>query len=290
VGAGGLDEQGAVDVEEQEHVVILSDAVGLDSDIALHDAGPGAWDTTIPGHWEVVRGPLGGFVAALVLHGLTRAVDDPARPPRSLTVHFLRPPAPGPARLTATVERAGRGLSTVSARLEQDGRPAALALAAFGGPYPGPAYDEAPMPPVDPPDPDRVAPAAAATFTPPPFTRNLTLQQRFGALPFTGADRAEVGGWTGLLEPRPLDALSVALFADAWFPAPFPRATSPSVAPTIDYTVHFRGAIPPGTDGLVLARFTSRVARDGYFEEDGEVWLPDGTLVAQSRQLALLLG
>ncbi len=268
----------------------MSRGMGLDADLALHDAGPGAWDTVVPGHWEVVRGPLGGFVAALVLGALTRAVADPARPPRSLTVHFLRPPAAGPARLTATVERAGRGLSTASGRLEQDGRPVALALGAFGGPYPGPTYDDAPMPAVAPPDPDRAPPSALPTFAPPTFTRRLTLQQRFGAEPFTGADRAEVGGWTGLVEPRPLDALAVALLSDAWFPAPFPRATGPTVAPTIDLTVHFRAAIPPGSDGLVLGRFTSRVAREGYFEEDGDLWLPDGTLVAQSRQLALLLG
>ena len=49
----------------------------------------------------------------------------------------------------------------------------------------------------------------------------------------------------------------------------------------------FRAPLP--VTGPLLARFTSRLARDGYFEEDGELWTADGTLVAQSRQLALLL-
>ena len=38
----------------------------------------------------------------------------------------------------------------------------------------------------------------------------------------------------------------------------------------------------------VLARFTSSTSAGGFFEEDGALWSPDGTLLAQSRQLALL--
>jgi hypothetical protein len=36
-------------------------------------------------------------------------------------------------------------------------------------------------------------------------------------------------------------------------------------------------------------RFRTTVAAEGYLEEDGEVWSLDGRLLAQSRQLALLL-
>ena len=266
--------------------------MGFDEDTALAPAGDGVWDAHLVDHWEVVRGPLGGYVAAIVLRGLMLAVGDPERPPRSYTVHFLRPPAPGPARVHAQVERAGRALSTASARLEQDGRLCAVALGAFAGPYPGLEFDERSMPVVAAPEPGRRPPPGTDRFVPPRFAEQMTLQPRFGAEPFAGADQALVGGWLGLREPRPVDALSVALLSDAWFPAPFPLLDGPAAAPTIDLTVHFRTGDWGRLDGadLLLGRFTSSVAREGYFEEDGELWAPDGTLVAQSRQLALLLG
>jgi acyl-CoA thioesterase len=115
------------------------------------------------------------------------------------------------------------------------------------------------------------------------------MQQRFGAQPFSRADRSETGGWLGLREERALDALTVALLADAWYPAPWPRLSELAPAPTIDLTVHFRSPLP-ALGPLLLGRYRSRYVRDGFFEEDGEMWSPDGTLVAQSRQLGLLLG
>jgi acyl-CoA thioesterase len=53
--------------------------------------------------------------------------------------------------------------------------------------------------------------------------------------------------------------------------------------------VYFRAPLPID-DTLLLVRFRSRLVRDGLFDEEGEMWAPDGRLVAQSRQLALLIG
>ena len=87
----------------------------------------------------------------------------------------------------------------------------------------------------------------------------------------------------------PARRAAIAVLADAWFPAPWPRLKALAPAPTIDLTVHFRAPLPL-PDSLLLGRFRSRLTRDGFFEEDGELWAPDGTLVAQSRQLGLLIG
>ena len=65
------------------------------------------------------------------------------------------------------------------------------------------------------------------------------------------------------------------------------------VVPTVDLTIHFRvgpaASGPRADDAFVLAAFRTTVAADGFLEEDGEIWAPDGTLLAQSRQLATVL-
>ncbi len=265
-------------------------AVSFDADTALRPAAEGVWEGEIADGWQTPRGPLGGYVMAIVLRGMELAVSDPERQGRSATMHFLRVPEAGPVTVRAVVERAGRSLSSVSARLEQDGKLVGLALGAYSKPWEGPLLNESPMPEVDPPEGREPLPSGPPREDgPPPFIGKLTMQQRFGEHAFTGSKRAEVGGWLGLLEERALDAPAVALLADAWFPAPWPRLKKLAPAPTIDLTVYFRSPLPIA-DTLLLGRFRTRHIRDGFFEEDGEMWAPDGTLVAQSRQLGLLLG
>jgi acyl-CoA thioesterase len=258
-------------------------------DIALSAAGDGVWKGTLSEGWETPRGPLGGYVMAIVMQALELAVDDPERQARSMTMHFLRVPRAGPVTVHATVERAGGSLTRVSGRLEQDGKLLGLALGAYSKPFESPLLDESPMPEVEPPEPPE--PAGALPDTPAPdFLKRMVFQHRFGDFPFTRSDQSEVGGWLGLYgEDGPLDAPTIALLADAWFPAPWPRLSELAPAPTVDLTVHFRSPLPIES-ALVLGRFRTRLVRDGFFEEDGELWAPDGTLVAQSRQLGLLIG
>lgn len=143
------------------------------------------------------------------------------------------------------------------------------------------------MPRVTPPE-GRDPVGSLGAHEPPNFTQRLTMQQRFGDPPFSRSERGETGGWLGLVEEREIDSLALAVLADAWFPAVWTRLGALAPAPTVDLTIHFRTTLPL-PDSLLLGRFRSRLVRDGFFEEDGELWAPDGTLVAQSRQLGLLL-
>jgi acyl-CoA thioesterase len=243
--------------------------------------------------WRAGRGPHGGYLAAMLLRALSETVDDDARTPRSLTIHYARAPKPGPVAIHTVLGRAGRSLSTLSARMEQDGSIVALALAAFSVPWSAPEILDLSMPEVAPPEPTREA-GTLLRYGAPQFTSHLVLQPRMGAMPFSATEQPmEVGGWLGLAEPRPIDALSLAFFSDALFSPPFVRFSEPATSPTIDLTIHFRtslgGLAERDPNELCLARFRTGVVHEGFFEEDGVIWDADGNVLAQSRQLAIIM-
>jgi acyl-CoA thioesterase len=276
---------------------------GFDRDTAVRElsrdgddgrGGGGAiFAADISPDWRAGRGPHGGYLAAIILRALVETVAEPARAPRSLTIHYARAPKPGRATIATTIERAGRSLSTLSARVEQDGSLVALALAAFSLPWSAATeLAELPIPDVAPPEP-RGEPGVPLFDGAPPFTRQLVLQPRIGAIPFTGSSEPmEIGAWLGLAEPRAIDALSLAFFSDSLFSPPFIRMSTLATSPTIDLTIHFRAASRTAgrdADELCFARFRTGVVHEGFFEEDGAIWSADGTLLAQSRQLAILM-
>ena len=248
--------------------------------------GDGTYEASVDERFNVLRGPHGGYIAAMMLRALTDAVGDASRTPRSLTLYYPAAPAGGPATIRCAVERSGRSMTTVSGRLEQNGAPAVLALAAFSADWPKTVeFDRTERP--DAPDPDALPKLDRGGLVP-PFVQFFDFRPVAGDRWFTGLPDAVSGGWMRLNEDHELDAPLVAALADAWPPAIFPAATEPVAAPTIELTVHFRAPLPAAGE-WVLGMFESRVGRDGFFEEDGTLWTRDGELICQSRQLALAI-
>jgi acyl-CoA thioesterase len=263
----------------------------FDRDTAVTPAGSGAYGGVVDEGWWIQRGPNGGYLAAMLLRALTAAVDDPTRHARSLTIHYAAAPAAGPVQIDTVVERTGRSLTTVTARLSQDGRLCAIAIAAFATERDSPvAFADAPMPDVGSPDDPPVLsrPRGASPTLSDRFDQRIT-----SGGPFLSGDPAVSGGWIRLEEPRVMDAPLAALYMDAWLPPVFIRAGVLVGVPTIDLTVHFLAPLPLADldpAAHLAVRFESRIARGGFVEEDGELWSPDGTLLAKSRQLALIIG
>lgn len=260
----------------------------FERDTAVTPAGENLYEARIDPGWWIVAGPNGGYIAALVLRALTHAVGDTERRPRTFTLHYTARPAEGPARIETRVERRGRSLTTVTARLFQDDRTLCVAIAAFSLPRSAPNFSEARMPEVAPPaDCERIEP-------------RIEIHHRFehrwalGAPPFTGGDSAVCGGWIRPEDPCLADAPLIAAYTDAFPPAVFSRALPQSLVggvPTVELTIHFREALPlvgAAPDDFALGVFRSRFALEGFVDEEGEIWSSDGRLLALSRQLAIL--
>jgi acyl-CoA thioesterase len=261
----------------------------FDLDTAVQDLGDGRFAAEMSERWWVARGPNGGYVAAVILQAI-QAAAELARAPRSLTVQFPRAPVAGPVEIRVRTERQGGTVTFLSARMEQRGELQAAALAVLADDLDKSGFAELQMPEVEPaaelysPDPKKVSGM-------PTMFQNYSVRHALGGEAFSG-DAPYSGLWIRAREPRLLDAPLAAAILDAWFPAPFVKLERPVPAPTIDYTVHFRAPLPePGAAAAdpYLATFRSGLARGGFFEEDGELWSQDGNLLAQSRQLALLL-
>lgn len=254
-----------------------------DTNVTRNDDG--SYEATVGEAWQIVHGPNGGYLAAIVLNALLHEVADPARSPRSLTVHFLRPPAEGPVRIDATIERQGRTLTSASARMSQDGKLLALALAAFSMPFNGPELVDVRLPDV--PLPEDLEDVDTRPL--PRHVQNFVYRHALGEL-FSGGSTGEVAAWMRLLEPRALDPLLLTTLTDTAPPAVFTWMEGPNPAPTVDLTIHFRSPIPrdAAPEDFYLGHFRTKLSREGFFEEDGAIYTRSGILLAQSRQLAIL--
>ena len=246
--------------------------------------------------WNIGDKPNGGYVLAVIVRAVQQALGTAtggAHPdPLTVTGHYLRPSQPGPAEIRVDIARVGRQLATASATFTQGGRERVRALATFGDLGAMAARNAPEDVTLTPPD---LPPVDQCHGRPPTGDPDLpALHQRLvnrlhpdtGWLTGQPSGRAEVRGWLDFIDGRPPDVLSLPLFADAMPPAVFEVVDEPGWVPTVELTVHVRGRPAPG---LLRTRFRTRNLRHGLLEEDGEIWDSEGRLVAQSRQLGMLL-
>ncbi len=227
----------------------------------------------------------GGYVTSLALRAMTDVVDEPGRPPRSLTMQLLARVAPGDVDLEPRVERVGGTMSAASVRVTQRGETVALALASFGDPRPSLDQIDGAMPSVLPPE--RLEPLLDLPV--PESELQVEHRPAAGPLPLSGGDRADLVSWMRLAGGRPVDVYDATYLADSLAPALYGALTEYVPMPSTDITLHFNGEVV--TDGpWVLAVVRNRFAGDGYAVEDGELWTPDGRLLLRSRQQRRVLG
>jgi acyl-CoA thioesterase len=276
-------------------------AYAFDEDTALQplpDAAPPragagtlAFTAGISHRWDTVGPPNGGFLLALAARGLAEAVPFPD--PITVTGHFFRPARHTPVELHVEHIRAGRTHASAMVRLDQDGKEILRALGTFSDLAAGGRGDRSDARPPSLPPPEECLPVRELQ---PHQWDDLPggMPELYRAIDVRLArpERREAGeiarleGWMRFVDGRDPDVAALPLLADAFPPAVLDIAESVWV-PTVELTVHVRGRPAPG---WIAASFRTRFLRDGYFEEDGELWDSTGRLVALSRQMAVTRG
>lgn len=248
----------------------------------------GTWSTQVSDRWGVLGNvPNGGYTTALVLRAIAEQL--PEQPdPASVTTHYLRPPAPGPAQVQVEVLRHGRTFTRVRASLWQRDERCCEVLAAMTDlpSLSGPTTVRAAPPRL----PDRascVDPSRTTAGHHPGIRDRLDLRVPPGAVSWTGAEPSgagEVAAWVRWAGAEPMTAIGLVVIADSLPPAVFDLGGDVGWVPTVELTVQVRARPVPG---WLQVRLRTRAMTDGMLEEDGEVWDAAGNLVALSRQLAL---
>ncbi|HEY8548189.1 MAG TPA: thioesterase family protein [Acidimicrobiales bacterium] len=273
----------------------------FDEDTEVEARGDGVFDARLTGRWNSLGGVVnGGYYVAVALRALGRVLPHPD--PLVVSSFFHRPGKPGPIELHTDVARRGRRLSTGTVRLLQDGRELVRTTASFAdlggaGGAGGAGLDRdgnggggvrsigVAAPDLPPPE-DCLDLLAGLEL--PDATLAQRVEMRAPAPPGwlsgrpSGDPRAEL--WLRLAG-RDADVRSLPLLVDAAAPVVLELGAAGSAS--VELTTHVRARPAPG---WLACRVVTRHVGAGYHEEDLELWDATGRLVAQSRQLAVLLG
>jgi acyl-CoA thioesterase len=259
----------------------------FDAATTLTGDGPD-FTVVLDGRWDGQGSTNGGFLLTLVTQAIGAVLPFPD--PLTVSAFFLRPGTPGPAEIRTEVIQSGRTTGFGQASLYRDGKQVIRATAAFTDLAAAAARDTrsytGSKPPQLPP-PDRCQVLERVIV--PPLTLVDRIEYRVTELPGWVTRTPPSGhpvyeGWMRFADGREPDLLSLPLFVDAVAPAAF--ELNIRVVTTVELTVQLRARPAPG---WLAYRTATRFLSDGYCEEDAELWDSAGRLVAQSRQLMLVL-
>src|ERR1039457_6951414 len=254
-------------------------------------AGDSRWQgRTSDDYWAFV-GPFGGATAATILRAL---IEHPQRAgdPLSLTVNFCAPIAQGEFDLDVRLVKANRSTQHWSVELTQNGAEvAALATAVFAERRPSWSHQQAEFPQGRPFEQILPYPKVAASWV-----KQYDLRFVEGDPDFGGAAQAAPGSalsklWIADRIPRKIDALSLMSMSDAFFGRVFHARREIVPFGTVSLTTYFHtDAQDLAAEDIsrVLAVADARIFHKSYGDQSGELWSPNGRLLATTHQIAYL--
>lgn len=255
----------------------------------VEPAGENRFRAHIDEHWTSLQGAHGGVVAALALSAVERVLRDagvdPAATLRAATFGYVAGNTIGDLDIDVEVIRRGRALVTSHARTYQGDKTTTVARFHHSPPWEGLEYSDAPPAPARPEGTVRLH-----WGDEPAHLNNVETHLHPDTSLFAGNDRSEWIAWSRPLHGATFDSAWLTMFGDYFPPAVFTRATTVQRSVTIEYAIQIHSAAGSwslGAGEYLAARMHAFHSHDGFAVEDGWIHLPDGSLLATTRQTRL---
>jgi acyl-CoA thioesterase len=248
-----------------------------------------AYSVNVSEGWTQGRSAFGGLQAAIAVTAMRQQVTKDV-PLRTLQVTFIAPVPPGRLRVTATVLRSGRSATHVEARIFDGDQIACLAIGIFGRGRDSvirvaPEYVPAKRTPQEAPQ------LPFIEGVTPSFTRHIEFRWAAGGFPFSGAPKPRTQIYLRMMEGRDTGEAEIIALADA-IPSPGLSVLKvPAPASSSTWTLEFLTTeYDRSPDGHWLFSAEVTAGSDGYLNQSGTLWSPDGRAVALSRQSVVVFG
>lgn len=237
--------------------------------------------------WDVFTIPHGGYLLALCGQAVLAATGAPDI--FTITTHFLRKASHGPLDFAVTTVGGSRRFTTVTAVATQGGTPILSVMASVGvrEDVTGPTWHSAE--PWDPSTAELSPPAGdpSLPFTTPTIARRFRLKLDEASAHFAAGRTSDETTIRAVMDTDQVDQLTALLASDVTMPAVWNALGPRGWVPTLELTAHVRARPAPGP---LRVEAVTRHVTDGLLEEDATVHDATGTLIVQSRQLALWSG
>jgi acyl-CoA thioesterase len=268
---------------------MLTKAPHLFDDATRVTAGDSRWQgRTSDDYWAFV-GPFGGATAATILRALMQHPQR-AGDPLSLTVNYCALIAQGDFDLDVRLVKANKSTQHWMVELTQGGDDVTtLATAVFAERRPSWAHQQATFPETRPFE--AILPYTKVAA---PWVKQYDFRFIDGDPNFGGATKAMPASafsklWIGDHVPRKIDMLSLMSMSDAFFGRVFHARRELVPFGTVSLTTYFHtSADDLAAEGItrVLAVADAKIFYRSYGDQSGELWSPQGRLIATTTQIA----
>lgn len=263
----------------------------LDAAVRMVPQHDGSMQTqAAPAYWNMV-GPYGGITAAQMLQAVLQH-PDVLGDPLSLTVNYAGPVEAGDIRIEAVPIRTNRSSQHWTVNMGQRNAEGAFTVCTTATVMTGLrretfSIDDADLPAMpDPQSCERYDTKGAMEWL-----QRYDMRVVQGAIPKVWDDSGKESIsqlWVRDNPGRPLDFISLTAIADVFFPRVWLRRARRVPAGTVSMTVYFhasREQLARQGDKHVLAQASAQAFRNGYFDQNAQLWDSKGELLATSHQL-----